>query len=77
MENKLKSIITKQFGVLGEKITPDTDIIADLNADSLDLLELILAIEKEFQIKIEEDEYEDSHTVGKILELIQQKGRVA
>lgn len=73
MENKLKSIIIKQFGVLGEKITLDTDIIADLNADSLDLLELILAIEKEFQIKIEEDEYKDAHTFGKILELVRRK----
>jgi acyl carrier protein len=73
MENKLKHIITKQFGVLEEKVNKDTDIIADLNADSLDLMELVIAIETTFSITIEENEYRDCHTVGRILELIKSK----
>jgi acyl carrier protein len=73
METKLKSLLAKQFGIVEDTITLDTDIINDLNADSLDLLELVMAIEQTFKVAISEDEYKDTHTVGKILELINQK----
>lgn len=73
METKLKHIVTKQFGILDKDVGADTDIVLDLNADSLDLMELVMAIEQEFGISIEEHEYQSCHTFGRILDLIKNK----
>ena len=73
IETKLKKLLAKQFGVLEDKLTLDTNVIDDLGADSLDLTELVMNIEHAFKIIIEEDEYADAHTVGKIIDLIKSK----
>ena len=73
IESKLKKILAKQFGILEDKITLETDVVSNLGADSLDLTELVMNIEYAFKIVIEEDEYTGAHTVGSIVELIKAK----
>ena len=56
VEEKLKQIIMDQLGVSAEEVTPDASFVEDLGADSLDLTELIMAMEEEFGVTIA-DEY--------------------
>lgn len=73
IETKLKKLLAKQFGVLEDKLTLETDVVKDLGADSLDLTELVIDIEHAFKVIIEEDEYAGAHTVGLMVELIKRK----
>ena len=59
--------------VTPEKVTPDARFGDDLDADSLDLVELVMALEEEFDVKVEEEELKDIATVGQAYELIQSK----
>ena len=72
-EIKLKSLIAKQFGLPVDNIGINTSLVGDLNADSLDLVEIVMNIEREFNIKIEDTEYVDADTVDKIIKLINSK----
>jgi acyl carrier protein len=72
-EQKLKEIISKQFKVVDNRLDTCTNLISELDADSLDLLELVLSIERQFKIEIDEYDTKDVRTFGKILELIQSK----
>jgi acyl carrier protein len=62
-EERLKKIIAKELSVSEEEVTPDASFIDDLNADSLDLVELIMAIEEEFNVKISDEEADKIKTV--------------
>ena len=73
MDKILKKVLSDQFGVPAEEINGDTCIIKDLNADSIDIVEVIMNLEKAYGIAIEEGEYQDKTTVGQLLELIVQK----
>lgn len=73
IETKLKSLLAKQLGITSESISPNASLTEDLNADSLDLVEIVMSIEREFAIKIEDDEYADASTVDKIAALIKSK----
>ncbi len=64
VENRIKSIIADQLGVAEEQIKPESKFIEDLGADSLDLVELIMAMEEEFQTEIPDEEAEKIRTVG-------------
>ncbi|MDN5364894.1 MAG: acyl carrier protein [Thermacetogenium sp.] len=66
---KVKSIIAEQLGVAEEELTPETSF-EDLNADSLDIVELIMALEEEFDLEIPDEEAEKIQTVGEIVEYI-------
>lgn len=61
---KVQSIIADRLGVDPDKVTEDADFIADLNADSLDLVEVIMALEQEFDVEIPDEEAEKIRTVG-------------
>ena len=62
---KLREIICEKFGVDESEITPDTSFKEDLNADSLDMVEIVMAIEEEFDIgEIDEDDVSGIETVG-------------
>lgn len=68
---KIRDIIAEQLGVEDvEIITMDTTFIDDLGADSLDIVELIMALEEEFDIEIPEAEAEKISTVGDVVEYI-------
>jgi acyl carrier protein len=61
------------LSVDAEKVTVDARFAADLDADSLDLVELVMALEEEFDVKVEEEELEGIETVGQAYELISSK----
>jgi acyl carrier protein len=64
IEERLKRIISEQLGVDEGQVTRDASFEEDLNADSLDLVELIMSLEEEFGIEISEEDAEKIRTVG-------------
>ena len=67
---RLKAILSEQFDVEESKITPETKLIEDLEADSLDLVDLISSIEDEFDIEAEDEVMASIVTVGDIANYI-------
>lgn len=61
---KIKNILTEQFDIEEEDITLETNFREDLEADSLDLVELIMGLEDEFEVEVEDEDVEDINTVG-------------
>ena len=74
MLEKMKEIIAEQLGVEEDEITPDTYFKEDLGADSLDLFELTMALEEEYDTEIPAEELEDIETVGDVIEYLREKG---
>ncbi len=68
---KLKAILSEQFDVEEDSITPETQIAEDLGADSLDVVDLLMSIEDEFEIEIPDDEIENLKTVGSLVKYIE------
>ncbi len=73
VEEKVKSIIAEQLGVKLEEVTEDASFIDDLGADSLDTVELIMALEEEFNIEIPDEDAEKMTTVGDAIRYIDEK----
>jgi acyl carrier protein len=71
--DKVKDIIEKELGVEREKLTADASFIEDLGADSLDIVELVMEFEKEFNIDIPDEDAEKLRTVGDALAYLNQK----
>ena len=69
----VREIITKQFEVRPEKVTDAAKVVDDLNADSLDSLELSMEIEERFNITIPEEEEQALYTVGSIIACVIRK----
>lgn len=67
---KVKEVIVDQLGVEEDIIKLDTSFIDDLGADSLDIVELIMSLEEEFDIQIPDDDAEKISTVGDVVEYI-------
>ena len=67
---KIKKLIIEQLGVEEEDVTNDTSFVDDLGADSLDLVELCMAVEEEFDIEIPDSDAEKLTTVGDVVEYI-------
>ena len=63
IEQKVKNIIADQLGVGEEEIKPAASFIEDLGADSLDIVELVMAMEEEFEVEIPDEEAENIKTV--------------
>ena len=63
VEQKVKEIICEQLGVSEEEVTPEASFIEDLGADSLDIVELVMAMEEEFEVEIPDEEAEHIKTV--------------
>jgi len=70
VEEKVKEIIVDQLGVDESEVTPDAKFIDDLGADSLDIVELVMALEEEYDIEISDEEAEKIQTVGDAIEFI-------
>jgi len=68
--DKVKEIIVEQLGVNPEEVTMEASFVNDLGADSLDTVELVMALEEEFNIEIPDEEAEKLDTVGKAIEYI-------
>ena len=73
MLQNVKKIISEQLEVDQSVLSGNTSFIDDLGADSIDLLELVLALEDEFGIQIDEDDIKNIRTVGDIVEYIENK----
>ncbi len=71
IENRVRAIIAEQLGVSEEEIKPDSRFIEDLGADSLDLVELIMAMEEEFETEIPDEEAEKIVSVSDTINYIQ------
>lgn len=69
---KVKGIIVDQLGVDEDEVKPEASFLNDLGADSLDLVELIMAIEEEFDIEIPDEEAERIQTVNDAVEYIKE-----
>ncbi len=70
VEEKVISIVSKQMGVDESKITRETSFVNDLNADSLDTVELVMEFEDEFETSIPDEEAEKIQTVGQAIDFI-------
>ncbi len=70
IEERVKEIISENLGVDLEKVTPEASFVDDLDADSLDQVELILALEEEFDCTIPEEEASKITTVGEAINYI-------
>lgn len=68
---KVKKIVVDQLAVPEEQVTEDARFIEDLNADSLDIVELIMALEEEFSAEIPDEEAEKLKTVGEAIAYIE------
>lgn len=73
LEPRIKEIIAEQWGIAEEEIQPDSSFGEDLGADSLDVLELIMALEEEFEIEISDDEAEKLETVAKLVQYLESR----
>ena len=70
---KFRDIIEKELGVEREKLTPEASFIEDLGADSLDIVELVMEFEKEFNIDIPDEDAEKLRTVGDAVAYLEAK----
>ena len=68
---KVKAILAEQFDVEEDKITADTDLQEDLGADSLDVVDLLMSIEDEFEVEVPDEEIENIKTVGSLVSFIE------
>jgi len=68
---KVKEITSEQLGVDESQITPEAKFIDDLGADSLDTVELVMALEEEFDLEISDEEAEKLTTVQKVVDYIE------
>jgi acyl carrier protein len=69
---RVKKIIVEQLGVEEEEVVPTASFVEDLNADSLDLVELIMSLEEEFGVKISDEDAEKIQTVQDAMDYLQE-----
>ena len=70
--DRVKKIVVEHLGVEEDKVTPDASFIDDLGADSLDIVELVMAFEEEFGVEIPDDAAEKIATVGDAIKYIEE-----
>lgn len=75
IEGRVKKIIVEQLGVDSAEVTPQAHFVNDLGADSLDTVELVMALEEEFNAEIPDEEAEKIQTVGQAVEYIKAHGK--
>ncbi|MCX5788304.1 MAG: acyl carrier protein [Elusimicrobia bacterium] len=70
VEDRVKQIIVEQLGVDAAEVTPQAHFVNDLGADSLDTVELVMALEEEFGVEVPEEDLEGVETVGQAFDLV-------
>lgn len=74
IEDRVKECIVNQLGVNEEEVTKEASFTDDLGADSLDVVELVMAFEEKFSIEIPDEDVERLRTVGDAVKYLQEKG---
>ncbi len=74
IEDRVKECIVNQLGVNEEEVTKEASFTDDLGADSLDVVELVMAFEEKFSIEIPDEDVEKLRTVGDAIKYLQEKG---
>jgi len=77
IESKVKNIIVDQLSVSEEQVTSEARFTEDLGADSLDVVELVMQLEEEFEIEVSDEEAEKLQTVGAVVDYIRKKSEDA
>lgn len=75
LDAKVKNIIVEQLGVDADRVKAEASFIDDLGADSLDIVELVMAMEEEFDLEIPDEAAEKLRTVGDVTKYLQSKGK--
>ena len=75
IEDRVKEIIVEQLGVNEEEVIPEASFIDDLGADSLDIVELVMAMEEEFDLEIPDEDAEKIQTIQDAISYIKGKGQ--
>lgn len=75
LESRIKEIIADQLGVEIEKLRDDANFVQDLGADSLDVVELVMAFEEEFGIEIPDEDAEKIRTVGDVINYLKERAQ--
>ncbi len=73
VEDRIKGLIVDQLGVSGDEIVPEASFIDDLGADSLDIVELVMAMEEAFDVEIPDDDAEKIQTIGDAVSYLKEK----
>ena|SRR5207253_3913107 len=73
IKEKVKDIIVEQLGVNPEQVTDEASFIEDLGADSLDIVELVMAFEEEFGVEVPDEDAEKLQKVGDVIKYIEEK----
>ena len=68
---KIRKILSEQLEIEEDDITLDSNIVEDLGADSLDLVDLVMSVEEEFEIEVPDEEIENIKTVGDVVNFIE------
>lgn len=76
-EDAIRSLVASKLGVDKDKVTRDASFVDDLNADSLDTVELVLALEEEFGIEISDDDAATMLTLGDVLDYVEKHAKKA
>lgn len=77
LEERVAEIIAEQLGVSKEEVVPEASFIDDLGADSLDIVELVMAMEEEFDIEIPDDDAEKIQTIGDAIAYVRERAAAA
>jgi acyl carrier protein len=75
IEERVKEIIVEQLGVSEDEVVPEASFIDDLGADSLDIVELVMAMEEEFDLEIPDEDAEKIQTIQDAINYIKQKAQ--
>ena len=70
IEQRVNSILAEQLGVESDVLTPEANLVDDLGADSLDVVELVMALEEEFGVEIPDEEVENIRTIADVVQYI-------
>ena len=73
VEDRIKELIVEQLAVAEEEVVPESSFLDDLGADSLDLVELVMAIEEEFGIEIPDDDVEKMQTIQDAISYVEER----
>ncbi|GJL53725.1 MAG: acyl carrier protein [Nitrospirales bacterium] len=73
VQERIKKIIAEQLGVEEDEVVHDAKFVDDLGADSLDTVELVMALEEEFDVEIPDEDAEKIQTVGGAIDFIKEK----